>query len=328
MLMTEYDDLLDEARRKAEAYRSTAKKYIPRMFYALRRENANLTPQDARDRIEKDCVGIWLKRTVLEALPDEAKNPKKQESGRLGQKKRNSAAVTAAKNRVLINTEGKLIVDDAHAPGLINEQAAEAKTPASFAVEDHESIPELDPIKLGKSQIIRELILEDRVISQDRKIIELEKTLKRKDRRIIELEEILKEKGRIEIALLTENQRLTNQLELPSAIPPVIEFPIGYRPLQEHMARQYKLGAANIWITIKLDTSTGKVTSVILGKESDQATLPQSVSKEPKSPYDNGLEKCPSCRDLFAENIELKDALSKTTTLSRASENEQQELST
>ena len=69
----------------------TAIEYIPRMYAALRNEDANISPQDATDRIEKDCFGIWSKRTILDALPDEAKNPEKQKSGRLGQ--RNFAAV-------------------------------------------------------------------------------------------------------------------------------------------------------------------------------------------------------------------------------------------
>ena len=94
--MGEYDDLLDEAKSKAAIYMSTAKVYIPKMYNALMSENKNISPQDARDRIEKDCVGIWSRRTILDALPDEAKNQEKQKSGRLGQKKRSSAAFSAA----------------------------------------------------------------------------------------------------------------------------------------------------------------------------------------------------------------------------------------
>jgi hypothetical protein len=69
----EYDDLL-------QTYRSTATEYIPKMYAAPRNEDANISPQDARDRIEKDCFGIWSKRTILDAFPDEAKNPEKQKA--------------------------------------------------------------------------------------------------------------------------------------------------------------------------------------------------------------------------------------------------------
>jgi hypothetical protein len=108
-----YDDLLEEANSKAAAYISTAKLYIPKMYDALMKESQNISPEDARDRIEKDCVGIWSKRTILDALPDEAKNREKQKSGRLGQKKRNFAAVSAAPKprtaAIIIDTNGKPI---------------------------------------------------------------------------------------------------------------------------------------------------------------------------------------------------------------------------
>jgi hypothetical protein len=117
--MTTYDELLEELKRKLEAFRrTTAKEYIPKMYWALRRENPNLAPEDARDRIEKDCLHIiWEKRTIVDALPDEAKDPKKQEFGRLGQKKRSSAAVSAASStekkpqQIMITTNGNPVQD-------------------------------------------------------------------------------------------------------------------------------------------------------------------------------------------------------------------------
>ena len=110
--MGKYDDLLEEAKSRAAAYISTAKLYIQKMYNALMDENKNISPEDARDRIEKDCVGIWSKRTILDALPDEAKNREKQKSGRLGQKKRNFAAVSAAPEpgtAIIIDTNGRPI---------------------------------------------------------------------------------------------------------------------------------------------------------------------------------------------------------------------------
>ena len=84
------------------------------MYCALRDESPTLTPEDARDRIEKDCVNIWSKRTILDALPDEAKDLKKQKAGRLSQKEANSAAVSAApekkkEEQIMIDTQGKPI---------------------------------------------------------------------------------------------------------------------------------------------------------------------------------------------------------------------------
>jgi len=112
IVLSEYDDLLKEVKGKAAAFQSTAREYIPKMYQALRNENQEIPPADARDRIEKDCVGIWSKRTILDALPDEAKNPEKQKAGRLGQAKRNSAAFSAApeaKKKIVIDTQGRPI---------------------------------------------------------------------------------------------------------------------------------------------------------------------------------------------------------------------------
>lgn len=113
--MRKYDDLLEEAKSKAAAYISTAKLYIPKMYNALMKENKNISPEDARDRIEKDCVGMWSKRTILDALPDETKNREKQKSGRLGQKRRYFAAVSAAPEararKIVLETNGRSIDD-------------------------------------------------------------------------------------------------------------------------------------------------------------------------------------------------------------------------
>lgn len=109
--MGKYDDLLEEVRSRAVEYISTAKIYIPKMYNVLMNESKDISPEDARDRIEKDCFGIWAKRTILDALPDEAKNREKQKSGRLGQKKRNFAAVSAAPGaaKIILDTNGRPI---------------------------------------------------------------------------------------------------------------------------------------------------------------------------------------------------------------------------
>lgn len=124
--MSEYDNLLEEAKEKAAAFQSIAREYVPKMYQALRNENHDIQPADARDRIEKDCVGIWSKRTILDALPDEAKNSKKQKAGRLGQKKRKSAAFSAApqaKNKIIIDTQGRLIAEDSPETSTVNNSS-------------------------------------------------------------------------------------------------------------------------------------------------------------------------------------------------------------
>lgn len=78
--MTEYDDLLAEAKEKVSIL---AKDYIPRLYDALMKE-PNMTPKDAGERIKKDLADKWSRDTIYENLPDEAKDdprgrPKKKD---------------------------------------------------------------------------------------------------------------------------------------------------------------------------------------------------------------------------------------------------------
>jgi hypothetical protein len=91
--MTTYEELLEESRFKIQSFlESIANEYVPKMFWALHDENPELEPEDVKDRIKKDCVGIWSKCTLLDALPD----LKNQKTSRLRQKEANSAAFSAA----------------------------------------------------------------------------------------------------------------------------------------------------------------------------------------------------------------------------------------
>jgi len=150
--VAKYDDLLEEVRSKAAAYISTAKIYIPKMYNALMNESKDISPEDARDRIEKDCFGIWAKRTILDALPDEAKNQEKQKSGRLGQKKRNFAAVSAAPEagavKIILDTNGRSIDESStikkssedRSNGQVNENIKECQSCYSSSQEPKDTL--------------------------------------------------------------------------------------------------------------------------------------------------------------------------------------------
>src|SRR5215210_4302236 len=111
--MQTYDLLLLEIRTKVlnlnNIIRTTAKEYIPQLYQSLCHENSNITTLDARERIEKDCLELWSKRTIIDALPDEAKNLKKQKAGR--QKHKNQKQISAAIIAVPKKEQQKLILD-------------------------------------------------------------------------------------------------------------------------------------------------------------------------------------------------------------------------
>ena len=68
--MSTYEELLEESRFKIQSFLdSTANEYVPKMFWALHDEDPELVPEDVKDRIEKDCLGIWSKPNVESAAP-------------------------------------------------------------------------------------------------------------------------------------------------------------------------------------------------------------------------------------------------------------------
>jgi hypothetical protein len=119
--MSEYLILLEEARSKVLSVNKTkktiAKDCIPKLYDAYSDENPNLNPLEVRERIEEDCKNLWSKRTILEVLPDEAKNLEKQKAGKQRNKNKslNSAAMTAAptiEEKVVIDTFGNIVSDN------------------------------------------------------------------------------------------------------------------------------------------------------------------------------------------------------------------------
>jgi hypothetical protein len=72
-----YDELLRFAR-------GSARVLIPKLCAALKRENPNYSNYDIREIVTKDCIEIWQKATIREALPDEYKDKTKQEQGKKG----------------------------------------------------------------------------------------------------------------------------------------------------------------------------------------------------------------------------------------------------
>ena len=77
--MSHYDAVLDKYRNKAILL---ANETINEL-YSILREEEKLEPQDARAKIEQDCVDLWSKATIMKFLPPETKNEKKRKAGKI-----------------------------------------------------------------------------------------------------------------------------------------------------------------------------------------------------------------------------------------------------
>lgn len=74
-----YEKLLRQTKAKIE---NSAKRWIPRLYSAWVSEHPGASPEQARKQIEHDLHGVWSPRTILDALPAEAKNEQKAAAGR------------------------------------------------------------------------------------------------------------------------------------------------------------------------------------------------------------------------------------------------------
>jgi hypothetical protein len=75
-----YDQILEQAR-------GSAKYWIPKLCQALREENSELSDEDIRERVTQDCISVWQRATINNALPQEYKNKERSQAGKKGRQK-------------------------------------------------------------------------------------------------------------------------------------------------------------------------------------------------------------------------------------------------
>jgi hypothetical protein len=272
--LSEYDDILEKAREAAEQFRSTAKEFIPKMYKALRNENHNISPEDARDRIEKDCVGIWSRRTILDALPDEAKNQEKQKSGRLRQKERNSAAFSAApspqqeeqKKIVVAAVQGKSVEED-------TPLTSDMNTSNSSRSEVDAANPNSTQSGLEKQITVSELKGCSSCQELHAENIELRDAL-RKVTRLTTADQISQ----------ASSSDINVQLENNSSNVSYFEFTLALESVRQYIIRSFNVDKIKdqIWFSGTFDKRTGKVLTATTGRKLQQSTI-EDISKDHSS---------------------------------------------
>ena len=277
------------------------------MYKALRNENSNISPEDARDRIEKDCVGIWVKRTILDALPNEAKNQEKQKAGRLRQKEHNSAAFSAAasaKRKIMISLQGAV---DTQGNEIRSNDPVAIDTPDyTFACSNslynncnETEIETYNKIKdVRHSQEYEELLLENQKLREE---------LKRADDRFFEnaqkdskindleaeqkqLHEQLEDKTAKNAELQKQKDHLKEELrklgncknyvgDLVSSKDAGIDFEcsIPWEELRSYLTLIYKSGSPlRVWFHGRIDKQSGKVIVASAGRISELSNFTPS----------------------------------------------------
>lgn len=274
--MSNYDELLEEARAKAEVFRSTAKEYIPKMYEALRRENPNISPEDARDRIEKDCVGIWSKSTILHALPDEAKNKEKQKAGRLGQKERNSAAFSAASAPQQVEEKTKIIVADVQGKSVEDTPlTSDINTSSGSLSEDNTANSNSIHAHLQHHKAISDLKECSSCQELQAKVNELTDTL-RKTTQLKTADQINKP---------SSSSDSGSQLENSSSNVSYFEFSLPLEDVRKYIINSFNVHKIKdqIWFSGTIDKSTGKIITATTGRKPQQSTIEENNKDHSKS---------------------------------------------
>jgi hypothetical protein len=73
--------------RLLELARGSAKRWIPKLCQALREANFVMSNEDIRARVTRDCLSIWQRPTINNALPKELKNKERSQTGKKGRQK-------------------------------------------------------------------------------------------------------------------------------------------------------------------------------------------------------------------------------------------------
>ena len=228
------------------------------MYAALRREDPYMSPQDARERIEKDCIGFWSKRTILEVLPAEAKNPEKRKSGRLSQKKHNFAAVSAAPEtkKILVATDGTPIA----AP---LKQEVENKKPLSDSAGN-----EREPIVVQlTSNLDSELLGTEEQRKECKRCKFLQQKYEEVQLKLVDYEDVVRRHTLIKSAEELMRRSTDGYQHF--------EFSVPSEPLRRHIVYFNGINGAipdRVWFNGKFNHKTGIVVDVRIGRTTDTDT--------------------------------------------------------
>jgi hypothetical protein len=269
--LSNYDELLEEARTKAEAFRSSAKEYIPKMYEALRRENPNISPEDARDRIEKDCVGIWSKSTILHALPDEAKNKEKQKAGRLGQKERNSAAFSAAPSPQQVEEKTKIIV------AAVQGKSVEEDMPRASDLSSTNN-SSLSEDSTANSNSIQAHLQHHKAISNLKECSSCQELQAKVNELTDTLRKTTQLKTADQINKPSSSSDSGSQLENSSSNVSYFEFSLPLEDVRKYIINSFNVHKIKdqIWFSGTIDKSTGKIITATTGRKPQQSTIEEN----------------------------------------------------
>lgn len=233
-----YDEFL---RQLKEHHKLVAKESLQRLYELLKLEDPLMSKDDMYDRIMKDCLEIWQKKTIQDNMPDELKDRERQESGRKGVEKKKEITVTTSgsvasaaeatlpepePNRAQKEPERKLSPIETLAQVRAN---AEGEQTSNLLEERDRKIAKLEEQMIEQTNHFQKL-MNAKVKQQSPIPTETTDALKSEisilKQRNEELEQLVKKDPSLGFMNATDMQRISNDITtITTTIPNEVEFP-------------------------------------------------------------------------------------------------------
>jgi hypothetical protein len=243
---SELDRTIEQVRRELRTILIRRQELILKLGWAFEKVVANRESicEEIKNCLKEEiALGIISPRTIEQSCPPEWK--KKTKPKLENEKISFSHHKPEQKQRkIVLDNQGNPARDKAEDNYSGSNLEVDFRQDAKWAAQQHNELLQ------RQHSIIKELINENRKLKQERDI-----------------------QRQREIELLRKVEETHNRSEQHQTVFDA-EFPVEYRPLQNHMAQIFKSPMRQeVWFTVKIDVNKKKVVSVQIGKR----LLPQNI---------------------------------------------------
>jgi hypothetical protein len=250
---SELDSIIEEVRRELRTVLLKRQQLIEKLGLAFEKVVASKESicEEIKNCLKEEiALGIISPRTIEQSCPP---GWKKKTKPKLENEKFSFSHPKSEKHRT------KIVLDNQGNPVQVKAENNNGDSSPDVIRQDAKEIAQLDNELLQRHHsIINELINENRSLKQEKGEVQV---------KLGEAIESLHIQKQREIELLRKLESEANRSEQHQNIIET-EFPVDYRPLQNHMTQIFKSPTRQeVWFTVKIDVNKEKVVSVQLGRK-------------------------------------------------------------
>jgi hypothetical protein len=257
---SELDRTIEEVRRELRTILIRRQELILKLGWAFEKVVANKESicEEIKNCLREEiALGIISPRTIEQSCPHEWKKKTKPKLENEKFSFSHPKPEQKQRTKIVMDNHGNRVQETESDNGDSNPEVGSRQDAREIAQQDNELLQR-------QQNIIRELINENRRLKQEKGEVQV---------MLGEAIESLHIQKQREAELLRKIESTANRTEQYQNVIE-IEFPVNYRPLQNHMAEIYKSPTRQeVWFAVKIDVNKKKVVSVQLGRK----LLPQNV---------------------------------------------------